>query len=77
MRVPSTAERAERQQGEASIDLPAGAAHSFEAEHNQIRWRLRVRGDVRSWPDIDDVFEIVVLPARMPAGGQPAPPRAS
>jgi hypothetical protein len=36
--------------------------HSFKADHNEVRWRLLVRGDVAGWPPFDRSFPIVVIP---------------
>jgi hypothetical protein len=50
---------------EAKTDLhiPPGAMHSFLAPHNQVRWRLVVRGDVAGWPNFEREFPIVVHPS--------------
>lgn len=37
--------------------------HSFSAENNKIIWRLDLRGDIKSWPDVKESFEIEVTPA--------------
>lgn len=48
--------------GSTRIEVPAGTMHSFEASHNRIVWTLKVRGDIRSWPDVSEDFEVVVAP---------------
>jgi hypothetical protein len=58
------------------LEVPAGAMHSFKANHNEVQWKLVVRGDVAGWPNFERSFSIVVLPPmRLPAGvlNQPAP----
>jgi hypothetical protein len=48
----------------AELRLPRRAMHSFQAVHNQVRWKLVVRGDVAGWPDFKREFPIVVQPSR-------------
>ncbi len=52
--------------GSARIEVPADTMHSFDADHNRIVWTLKVRGDVRSWPDVSEDMSVVVAP---PAAG--------
>jgi len=48
--------------GTARLTIPAYAMHSFSAANNRIVWSLKVAGEIRHWPDVDDEFEIAVLP---------------
>ncbi len=45
------------------IRVPMGAMHSFQAGHNEVNWKLIVKGSVVGWPDYERVFQIVVVPA--------------
>jgi hypothetical protein len=36
--------------------------HSLDAPHNKIVWMLRVTGEIKSWPDIDESYALVVQP---------------
>jgi hypothetical protein len=45
-----------------SIRVPAGAMHSFQANHNEVSWKLVVKGSVIGWPDYQREFQIVVNP---------------
>jgi hypothetical protein len=45
------------------LRIPPGAMHSFVTVHNQVRWKVAVRGDVARWPDVDCEYPIVVLPS--------------
>jgi hypothetical protein len=49
---------------EEQLDLaiPAECMHSFKAGHNEIRWRLLVRGDIAGWPPFERSFPVVVVP---------------
>jgi hypothetical protein len=55
---------------EAEIELavPAGAMHSFKAEHNEINWTLAVEGDVANWPNYKRAFPVIIRPANGHAG---------
>ena len=48
--------------GSASVTIPAGTMHSFEAAHNKVVWLIRVHGEVPNWPDSDDEFPLTVAP---------------
>jgi len=48
--------------GSAKVTIPADSMHSFDATHNKIVWVVRVRGEVRNWPDSDDEFPLAVAP---------------
>jgi len=45
-----------------AVEIPPGSMHSFKAEHNEITWRIVVRGRVAGWPDYERGFPIVVHP---------------
>jgi len=48
--------------GSASFSVPADTMHSFAAAHNKVVWTLKVRGEIRGWPDVDADFDVAVLP---------------
>jgi hypothetical protein len=43
--------------------IPSECMHSFKAEHNEVRWRLAVRGDIAGWPPFERSFPVVVCPS--------------
>ena len=45
------------------FQIPPGAMHSFQAPHNEVNWKLIVKGSVVGWPDYERVFPIVVNPS--------------
>ncbi len=47
-----------------SLSVPQGAMHSFKSGHNEVNWRLLVRGDVADWTDYERSFPLVVHPPR-------------
>lgn len=49
-------------EAECELDVPAGAMHSFKADHNEVNWKLVVRGDVAGWPDYQRAFPVIVRP---------------
>lgn len=58
-------------EGECEIDIPADAMHSFKSDHNEVRWRILVRGKAEGWPAFERSFSLVVLPQRLPAAATP------
>ena len=50
-------------EGRFTFEIPEGAMHSFKSAHNEIVWKLMVRGDVAWWPDFKRGFTIDVHPA--------------
>lgn len=58
-----TREPAEIHSGSARLVVPADALPTFHAPHNRIAWVLRIVGDIPRWPDLDEEFEIMVVPA--------------
>jgi hypothetical protein len=44
------------------VVVPPGAMHSFYAGHNEVSWKLIVKGKVRGRPDFEREFQIVVNP---------------
>ncbi len=51
------------------LSLPAGAMHSFAADHNEINWALVVEGEAAGWPNYRRAFPVIVRPA----AGEPRP----
>ncbi|MEX0939011.1 MAG: DUF3592 domain-containing protein [Pirellulales bacterium] len=47
---------------ECELVVPEAAMHSFQSQHNEVKWELLVRGDVAGWPDYERRFSIVVYP---------------
>ena len=48
------------------IELPRDTMHSFKSSNNKIIWEIHVKGDIRYWSDVDETFEIQVLPENAP-----------
>src|SRR5690606_15378698 len=44
------------------VEVPAGAMHSFLATHNEVNWKLIVKGRVPGRPEFQREFQIVVNP---------------
>ncbi|MEN6405552.1 MAG: hypothetical protein ABFC77_03680 [Thermoguttaceae bacterium] len=47
---------------EFDLNVPAGAMHSFKAEHNEINWSVVVEGDMARWPNFRRSFSVVLYP---------------
>jgi len=63
MELYRTSSLAEIASGQVGFVLPQDTMHSFKADNNSIIWKLDVRGDIKSWPDVKESFEIEVTPA--------------
>lgn len=50
--------------GSTDLLIPLESMHSFKSSNNQIRWSVKVHGDIPRWPDVSGVFPIEVLPAK-------------
>jgi hypothetical protein len=44
------------------VAVPKGAMHSFQADHNEVSWKLVVKGSVEGWSAYEREFQIVVSP---------------
>lgn len=42
--------------------IPRGAMHSFQASRNRLYWIVKVKVDMKGWPDYDEEFGLTVLP---------------
>jgi len=49
-------------EGQLVFAIPPDAMHSFEADNNEVIWKLTVHGDIKRWPDMKDQFPLVVAP---------------
>ena len=51
-------------EAQCELEVPARAMHSFKAEHNEIRWKLIVKGELVGWPAYERDFPVIVYPAQ-------------
>ncbi|MEN6497771.1 MAG: hypothetical protein ABFD16_26025 [Thermoguttaceae bacterium] len=51
-------------EAQCEVEVPAGAMHSFKADHNEVNWKILVKGNVSGWPDYERSFPIIVHPRR-------------
>ncbi len=50
------------------LPIPQNIMHSFKADHNEVQWKLVVRGKAEGWPNFERRFPVVVYPpAKMAA----------
>jgi hypothetical protein len=47
---------------QCDLEVPAGSMHSFQSPHNEINWKIVVRGDVADWPSYRRSFPLIVFP---------------
>ena len=62
MELVATDDRTETAFGNSGFVIPHDTMHSFEGENNKIVWSILVHGDIKSWPDVKEGFEIIVTP---------------
>jgi hypothetical protein len=43
--------------------------HSFKSAHNEIAWKLLVKGSPVRWPEFERSFPVIVYPGRNGKGG--------
>jgi hypothetical protein len=43
-------------------EIPRGAMHSFQASRNKLYWIVKVKVDMKGWPDYDEEFGLTVRP---------------
>lgn len=48
--------------GTATVSIPAGTMHTFEASDNRIVWRLKLQGEIARWPDVSEEMKVTVEP---------------
>lgn len=58
------------------MEIPAGMMHSFKSDHNEVDWKVVVKGDVARWPDYERSFPVVVYPGQSGAVGRNGSTRA-
>lgn len=63
----------EMQRGEVKFDMPEFTAPSFDSPHNNIVWSMKVHGDIRRWPDVNETFVFPVLPLPRERAAAPEP----
>jgi hypothetical protein len=48
--------------GRIEAIIPSNVMHSFEADNNKIVWKLKLHGDIKRWPDVNDEYPLIVRP---------------
>ena len=49
--------------GHVTLSLPERTMPTFDASNNDVKWQLKVRGEIPVWPDVIDDFPITVYPS--------------
>ena len=49
-------------QDRRTLRIPEGAMHTFIARYNKLQWFVKVRVEMAGWPDLEENYEIRVLP---------------
>lgn len=42
--------------------IPRGAMHTFQATRNKLLWLVKVKVEIKGWPDFEEEYSITVLP---------------
>jgi len=57
-------------QGYGELQIPEDTIHSLDAGNNKIVWSIKINGDIPRWPDVDDEFEVRMLPLTPEVGSR-------
>lgn len=57
-----TEDPVEIQSGQAHVTIPEFTAPTFNGANNKVQWQIKVNGDIARWPDVNEEFEVIVLP---------------
>ena len=49
-------------EADCEIEVPPTAMHSFRSGHNEVNWKVLVKGDVAGWPNFQRSFPVIVYP---------------
>jgi len=52
------------------VEIPAGTMHSFKSDHNEIRWKILVKGEIAGRPSFVRSFPVIVCPAANGSNGK-------
>ena len=52
--------------------IPDKLMHSFKSDHNEVQWKLVVRGMVTGWPSFERSFPVVICPPQRATNGEAA-----
>lgn len=69
-----TEQRPEIERSNAAFVLSADAPPTSSDGDGKITWKLKLRGEIRLWPDVNEEFVIVVPDERPPRAEPPAEP---
>ena len=48
--------------GTATIQFPSNTMHTFQSDHNEIKWSIVVHGNIPWWPDVNQTMNFRVRP---------------
>jgi hypothetical protein len=54
--------------GKVRLAMPPDTVPTFSAPHNRIVWAIKLLGEIHRWPDVEEEFDLNVLPAGSPPG---------
>lgn len=63
--LTETANDWEIPRGTAAASIPDDTMHTLTGSSNKIIWEIKVAGEIRRWPDVDQNFPITLHPLRL------------
>lgn len=52
-------------EGFALTKLPITSMHTFKSPNNEVKWTVKLEGDIPMWPNLSEVFDIKVYPTQI------------
>ncbi len=52
-------------EGFALTKIPITSMHTFKSPNNEIKWTVKLEGDIPMWPNLNEVFDIKVYPPQI------------
>jgi hypothetical protein len=53
-------------EGFALTKLPINSMHTFKSPNNEVKWTVKLEGDIPMWPNLSEIFDIKVYPPQIP-----------
>jgi hypothetical protein len=52
-------------EGFALTMLPLSSMHTFKSPNNEVKWTVKLEGDIPMWPNLSEIFDIKVYPPQI------------
>ena len=61
-RPPQVVSAGQKLKEQVQFQVPADAMHSLDYEHNRLTWLVVVQTKIQTWPDMNEEYELILLP---------------